>query len=93
MTQTNCPTCSWLDRLEKERYSVEYRASVSETSREVIKTVIKVKEISPDSKKARHARDRIMFHAGRYIAGVRDDESTDGFKRMTELLGSEGVKL
>lgn len=32
-------------------------------------------------------RDSIMYHAGRYAAGIRDADATQAFERMQTLLG------
>jgi hypothetical protein len=82
----------WLLELERERNSIAYRKKpeIQEEQKPIIKQVTKtiVKEIPEDPKK-RQLRDSIMYHAGRYSAGIRDAEAINGFKKMTELLTGE----
>jgi hypothetical protein len=82
----------WLLELERERNSISYRKKpeIQEDKKATVKKVVKtvVKEIPEDPKK-RQLRDSIMYHAGRYSAGIRDAEAINGFKKMTELLTGE----
>lgn len=38
------------------------------------------------SEKKQQARDRAMYHAGRYAEGARDQEALDGHKEATKLI-------
>lgn len=78
ITDCGCPGCSFWLRLEAERADRSYlkRAEVK-------------KELNPRRRAAgtlQDKRDAIMFQAGRYAMGARDNAATKGNARMQELL-------
>lgn len=82
----------WLLELERERNDISYRKLAPQAEqpqvkvKEVVRTVVKLKDVDP---KEQQKRDQIMYHAGRFAAGVRDAEAINGFKNMQKLLGIE----
>jgi hypothetical protein len=87
---TRTPTELWLLELERERFDTSWRQPKPE--RYAPTAPIVVKATKPADPKLQRERDRIMFHAGRYAAGVRDQEAIDANSRVGGLINGKGSK-
>lgn len=65
----------WLLELEMERFSTAWKQKPAEPAPQPTVVVQKVFTGEVD-KKAQRERDKVMFHAGRYAEGARDEEAT-----------------
>ncbi len=74
------PAQEFLINLERERYSAAWRDKPKPQPTQIIYVPAK-----PDAKKQRE-RDRIMFNAGRFAAGDRDDEATKANNQVAKLI-------
>jgi hypothetical protein len=75
------PAQQFLIDLERERYSTAWRAKPEPKHQpQIVYVPAKV-----DAKKQRE-RDRIMFNAGRFAAGDRDDEATKANNQVAKLI-------
>lgn len=76
----------WLLELERERYDTSWRnPKPLHAPTEVI-----VRQVAAVDKKAQKTRDNIMFHAGRFAAGARDQQAIDANSKIGGLINGKG---
>lgn len=85
--KTKAQTKAWLMALEAERHDRSYlNAPVLTGPTEYTRIVYRDKPVD------HRFRDNIMFHAGRYAEGARDDEATNANKIAANLINKKGTK-
>ena len=72
--------------LERERLDQSYKNRKETGLTEYTKIVYRDRAVD------NRFRDNIMFHAGRYEMGARDDLARNGHKVATNLISKEGRK-
>jgi len=76
----------FLVELERERLDQSYKNRVQ------VEPTIYTQVIYRDRAIDHRFRDNIMFHAGRYAEGARDEEATNSHKVATNLISKKGKK-
>lgn len=76
----------WLMELERERLDRSYIKPKETALTEFTKIVYRDKVVD------HRFRDNIMFHAGRYAEGARDDEAKNAHRVATNLISKKGKK-
>jgi hypothetical protein len=85
-----CPGCSLWLRLEAERSDLSYKNTgikvdpiAVQQVKDLVKTVTKVVYVDT---KSTQERDLIMFNAGRYAAGARDDAAIKASNQLNQII-------
>lgn len=82
----------WLLSLEAERYDTSWRKPKPVERYAPPQPIIVKQNIVQMDPKAQRERDQIMFHAGRFAAGARDDESIAANLKVGKLIHKKGTK-
>lgn len=81
----------WLLELERERLDSSWRRPptfdrYAPTERPIATKQRLKTEVRKDASKQQRERDKIMFHAGRYAEGARDDEAVQAHLQVPNLI-------
>jgi hypothetical protein len=77
----------WLMELERERLDQSWKRPPKETAlTEYTKIIYRDKVVD------NRFRDNIMFHAGRYAEGARDEQAVNAQRVAANLLSKKGKK-
>ena len=79
----------WLLELERERYDRTYATPRNRYEPQVATITRVVKTKAPTSQEQKE-RDRVMFHAGRFAEGARDEEATNANRMVGKLIHQKG---
>lgn len=79
---------AWLLELERERLDQSWKTYRKKSEPTVLKETIFITKTESRATSARRQRqrDQIMFHAGRYAMGARDEEAINASKKVGKLI-------
>lgn len=85
------PVDQWFLELERERYNTAWKTPKQVEPVVIVKTVevVRKTKAAEVDKKAQRKRDKIMYHAGRFAAGMRDKEAVEGNKLMASYINGK----
>lgn len=88
VNMTKTPAQLWLMELERERFDTSWRnQKPPERYAPSQPIIVKQQIVAPAvDHKAQRERDQIMFHAGRFAAGSRDEEATAANAKVGKLI-------
>jgi hypothetical protein len=69
--------------LERERYDVTWRTPREKHAPPAPTVIVRQRNVSA---REQRTRDRIMFNAGRYAAGARDEEATTANQQVGKII-------
>ena len=87
--KTECPTCSWWQKLEAERTSIAYRTLYGKDDSKPKDDVQPIVVVAPQRRQnatGGEERDLVFFHAGRYAAGERDNNAMTGHRKLQRMI-------
>lgn len=89
MAKTAAQVQAWVLALEAERHDTSWRKPrpvVERYAPEAAKPPVIPRKAKPESTVSQKQRDQIMFHAGRYAAGARDEQATQANAAVGKLI-------
>lgn len=86
MSQLSQTNQDFLLTLERERLDTSWRTPKFDRYAPKEPAKARKQGLKSEVTKQRRNRDRIMFHAGRYAAGARDEEAINANKQLPTLI-------
>lgn len=84
------PAELWVLELERERNDRSYLTPRYNRYEPQVATVTRVVKTKAPTSQEQKERDRVMFHAGRFAEGARDEEATNANRMVGKLIHKKG---